>query len=72
MDSKHSICGFNIRQIIDALPQAQDEVNKFDCSLVVTMLSGEYQKSLRFTKDSAAGADLREVCGLFLDTHDMF
>ncbi len=64
MESKHINCGFNIRQIIDDLPQAQDEVDKFDCSLVVTMLNGEEQKGLRFTEDSAAGADLRELCGL--------
>ena len=63
MNSKHINCGFNIRQIIDDLPQAQDEVDKFDCSLVVTMLNGEEQKGLRFTEDSAAGADFRELCG---------
>ncbi len=41
MDSNHISCGLNTRQFIDGLPQAQDEVDKLDCSLVITMLNGE-------------------------------
>ena len=64
MDSKHINCGYSIRHVINDLPQKQDDVDKFDCSLVVTMLNGKEQEGLRFTEHSAAGADLRELCGL--------
>ena len=71
MDSKQITCGSNARQNINDLPQAQGEMDKFDCSIVVTMLKVKNKRVFASRRIQRQVQTCASSVGCCVDTNDL-